>query len=235
MHNNISFFSERCRPHNLLPVAIIPGSLDKQPADLDNFLRPLITELKAGFRPGLTFRTAAGVDVKYKFVLLSLNCDMPAGRKLLGVMTHNAKSFCHVCTRVYRRDPPLVAIPAARAAKNKPRNTIASNLDAANKKKPKVRKIPIKRYYWEGGGAVENMSEPRNLAAHKKVISDIRAAHAQADKTLISKNTGYQHSVTSVDICRSVSILYSRHDAWIFSRPRKNSQQVNVRKAFQQI
>ena len=91
--------SVRFRRENVILIAIIPGP--HEPHDINPYLEPLVNEL-VDLWTGMTFQINDGSQMKNEIVrgaLLSVACDLPAGRKVCGFLGHSA---CLGCSGVIR-------------------------------------------------------------------------------------------------------------------------------------
>ncbi len=91
--------NERKKQSNVLLVGIIPGP--SEPTNLNGFLAPLIKELNELWEGSLL--SVAGCDTKtiVRCALLCAACDLPAGRKLCGLLSYNAHQGCSRCTKSF--------------------------------------------------------------------------------------------------------------------------------------
>lgn len=83
-------------------IGIIPGP-SEPPHDLNSLLEPLVSELK-GFWHGISLdvRTSSGIkNTVVRSALLCVACDLPAGRKVCGFMSHNASQGCSKCKKTF--------------------------------------------------------------------------------------------------------------------------------------
>lgn len=92
----------RYKLENVIIVGIIPGP--KEPEhDINSYLQPLVNELLVFFS-GLTLRvnTPLGIiEENVKCILLCVSCDLPAGRKCCGFLSHNARLGCSRCFKEF--------------------------------------------------------------------------------------------------------------------------------------
>ncbi len=74
---------------------------NKQSDDLNGFLAPLVKELNELWEGSLL--SVAGRDTKtiIRCALLCAACDLPAGRKLCGLLSYNAHQGCSRCTKSF--------------------------------------------------------------------------------------------------------------------------------------
>lgn len=89
----------RFKPENVYLVGILPGPREPSKEQLNNFLEPLVHELKSFWNPGVYYPSTR--DHKngrlVKCALMPLVCDLPALRKTAGFASHNATRFCSFC------------------------------------------------------------------------------------------------------------------------------------------
>lgn len=89
---------QRFKRKNTILLGVIPN-LDKEPARLNEFLKPFVNELLVlwrGIRIGVSDK-----DLFIRAALLSSAADIPAARKICGFMAHNAKFGCSKCLKVF--------------------------------------------------------------------------------------------------------------------------------------
>jgi hypothetical protein len=88
----------RYLPENLF-LAIIPGPREPEAAEISHYLRPIIDECVAAWKPGIhlsktpSSKTGRDVDVA---IVISVN-DLPAARKVSGTAGHGSDFYCTVC------------------------------------------------------------------------------------------------------------------------------------------
>ena len=89
---------KRYKRNNSLLIGIIPGPTE--PAhDLNHILEPLVSELKL-FWEGVSLKINTPSGTRYEVIraaILCVACDLPAGRKVCGFMSHNAAQGCSKC------------------------------------------------------------------------------------------------------------------------------------------
>ena len=86
----------RFRRENVLLIGILPGP-NESSHDINTFLRPLVNEL-LDFWTGINLTVHGHTSDKLiKCALLCGSCDIPAGRKAFGFLSHNAKFGCSRC------------------------------------------------------------------------------------------------------------------------------------------
>ncbi|MEW8562130.1 MAG: hypothetical protein AB2541_08490 [Candidatus Thiodiazotropha sp.] len=90
----------RFKKENMIIVGIIP-SLSKEPSCLDNFLLPMVSELKHLWK-GVSMKTSNSPNgVLVRCALLCCAADIPAARKLCGFLGHSAARGCSKCLKVF--------------------------------------------------------------------------------------------------------------------------------------
>ena len=95
--------SIRYKLENIIIVGIIPGPREPSLGKIDSFLAPLVSELK-DFWDGvvLNVHTPSGIiEQEVKCALMCISCDLPAGRKLLGFLSYNARLGCSRCLKEF--------------------------------------------------------------------------------------------------------------------------------------
>ena len=89
----------RYKQENVLLIGLIPGP--KEPDhDINSFLNPMVEELNQ-FWSGKSLSCNDGAVV-FRCALLCVACDIPAGRKVCGFLSHNAH---FACSRCFKRFP----------------------------------------------------------------------------------------------------------------------------------
>ena len=92
----------RYKRENILLKGVIPGPSEPT-GDINTFLRPLVAEL-TDFWIGITMKVNEMSVINEKSVrcaLLCVACDLPAGRKVCGFLSHNAAKGCSKCLKVF--------------------------------------------------------------------------------------------------------------------------------------
>ena len=86
----------RFQRENVLLIGILPGP-NESSHDINTFLRPLVDKLQS-FWTGINMTIHGyATDKLIKCALLCGSCDIPAGRKAFGFLSHNAKFGCSRC------------------------------------------------------------------------------------------------------------------------------------------
>ena len=92
----------RYKLENVIVVGIIPGP--SEPAhDINSYLQPLVNELLSLWT-GISLRVSIPsgvVEKNIKCALLCIACDLPAGRKSCGFLSHNARLGCSRCLKEF--------------------------------------------------------------------------------------------------------------------------------------
>ena len=90
----------RFKQENVLLIGILPGP--REPSkDINSYLNPLVDELIL-FLEGIDVNIdGSDVTKKIKCVLLGISCDIPAGRKVCGFLSHNAHLGCSKCLKQF--------------------------------------------------------------------------------------------------------------------------------------
>lgn len=92
--------SVRYKVENVMLIGIIPGP-HEPPQDINSFLKPLVDELLL-FLNGTELNVAgSSTKKKVRCALLSVACDLPAGRKVCGFLSYNAQLGCSKCLKKF--------------------------------------------------------------------------------------------------------------------------------------
>ncbi|KAG1609946.1 hypothetical protein G6F46_010396 [Rhizopus delemar] len=95
--------SSRMMLETFILVGMIPGPGEPTDDQLQNFLRPMIAGLNTLYEgmmmPTYQYRNGEMVRV----ALMSVNCDVPAARKVAGFMGQSAHKACNKCSTVFSR------------------------------------------------------------------------------------------------------------------------------------
>ena len=91
---------KRYKRKNMVLIGIIPGPSEPE-RNINSFLEPLVLELEKFWRGiMLNVKTAQGVHAqKIRCAVLCVSCDLPAGRKVGGVLSHSAAKGCSKCKK----------------------------------------------------------------------------------------------------------------------------------------
>ncbi|EIE90280.1 hypothetical protein G6F46_012411 [Rhizopus delemar] len=93
----------RMKFSNIILVGVIPGPHEPNDDQIQNFLKPLVDELLVLYNGVVmpTYQNSNGEVVRV--ALMSINCDMPAARKVAGYMGTMATKACNKCSAAYGR------------------------------------------------------------------------------------------------------------------------------------
>lgn len=83
----------RYKPENVFIVGIIPGSKEPSVLQMNNLLRPLVTELQELW-VGKQLYSSGDLSLNVRAALVVLTCDLPAARKVAGFESHASNLFC---------------------------------------------------------------------------------------------------------------------------------------------
>ena len=89
----------RNKTQNVILVGLIPGPHEPK-HDINTFLSPLVTELKE-FWTGVQMNAGSVGHKIIRCALLCVACDLPAGRKVCGFLSHNAHFGCSRCWKKF--------------------------------------------------------------------------------------------------------------------------------------
>ena len=89
----------RNKTNNIILVGLIPGPQEPQ-HDLNSYLEPLVNELKQFWR-GIELDVHSLGKKKIRCALISVACDLPAGRKVCGILNFNAHLGCSKCWKKF--------------------------------------------------------------------------------------------------------------------------------------
>ena len=78
---------------------LIPGPHEPSTSGFDLFLEPLVAELNE-FWCGVKLRVSS-IEQNVKCALLCISCDLPAGRKVCGFLSYNARLGCSKCLKEF--------------------------------------------------------------------------------------------------------------------------------------
>ena len=92
---------ERFKRENVILVGIIPGP--KEPSgNINSYLSPLVDELETLWNDGVLIKHPGALfPQRFRAALLCVACDVPAGRKTCGFLSHNSRKGCHRCTKQF--------------------------------------------------------------------------------------------------------------------------------------
>lgn len=90
----------RNKQENVILVGIIPGPHEPH-HDLNTYLKPLVSDLLK-FWHGVELNVPClNSTKKISCALLCVSCDLPAGRKVCGFLSHSAHMGCHRCLKKF--------------------------------------------------------------------------------------------------------------------------------------
>ena len=90
----------RFKRENVILVALIPGPSEPS-HDINTLLDPLVDEL-INLWEGVTMEINNGVKEVVRCALLCCACDLPAGRKVCGFLSHSASLGCSKCLKSFK-------------------------------------------------------------------------------------------------------------------------------------
>lgn len=93
----------RMKFSNIVLAGVIPGPHEPNDDQIQNFLKPLVDELLVLYNGVImpTYENPNGELVRV--ALMSINCDMPAARKVAGYMGAMATKACNKCSTAFGR------------------------------------------------------------------------------------------------------------------------------------
>ena len=92
--------AERFRWENIIVLGIVP-SLDKEPKDLNQFLEPVVDELRALWK-GVRLRSCLSrFALTFRAAVISISSDVPATRKICGFKSHSPLVGCSHCLKKF--------------------------------------------------------------------------------------------------------------------------------------
>lgn len=92
----------RYKRSNVILIGIIPGPSEPS-HDINAFLEPLVSELK-NFWKGIILNVNTSGSYhqqKVRCAVICVSCDLPAGRKVCGFLSHSAAMGCSRCTKSF--------------------------------------------------------------------------------------------------------------------------------------
>ena len=90
--------SERYSADNIILLGVIPGPKEPE-LTINTFLEPLVDELLQLWN-GVVMRTHNS-SVLVRSALLCVACDIPAARKVCGLVAHNSLLACSRCSKIF--------------------------------------------------------------------------------------------------------------------------------------
>lgn len=93
---------KRYKRKNMILIGVIPGPSEPL-HDINSILQPLVIELKKFWRGiALQVSTKDGMQERtIRCALLCVACDLPAGRKVCGFLSHSAAKGCSKCRKKF--------------------------------------------------------------------------------------------------------------------------------------
>jgi hypothetical protein len=92
--------SERYHRENIILVGIMPGPKEAKLDSINFFLKPMVDELEELYH-GITLKDGRTI----RAALMSINCDLPAIKKVCGFTAFNSFIPCHKCSDRYPGQP----------------------------------------------------------------------------------------------------------------------------------
>ena len=90
----------RYKRENIIIVGILPGPHEPS-RNINSFLEPLVTELLEFWSGKELCVYGTGTKQKVRCALLCVSCDLPAGRKVCGFVSYNARYGCSKCLKSF--------------------------------------------------------------------------------------------------------------------------------------
>ena len=92
--------SVRFKWENIIVIGIIPG-LDKEPSSLNEFLVPLVKEMKVLWNGVYMKSSLCRVPLRFRAAIACICCDVPAARKICGFKGNNSHRGCSKCFKLF--------------------------------------------------------------------------------------------------------------------------------------
>lgn len=92
--------SVRFKWENIIVVGVIPG-LDKEPESLNEFLVPLVKEMKVLWNGVYLNSSSCCVPLRFRAAIGCICCDVPAARKICGFKSYNSHRGCSKCFKLF--------------------------------------------------------------------------------------------------------------------------------------
>ena len=89
----------RNKTSNVILVGLIPGPQEPH-HDINSYLNPLVHDLKQ-FWDGIELNVHSVGKKKIRCALVCVACDLPAGRKVCGFLSYNARLGCSRCWKQF--------------------------------------------------------------------------------------------------------------------------------------
>ena len=91
--------TQRYKLHNICLIGVIPGPREPE-LTVNSYLKPLMQELLEGRQ--LSVNMGSHIEKKLvRCAILCCSCDLPAGRKLCGLLSHSAHLGCSKCLKFF--------------------------------------------------------------------------------------------------------------------------------------
>jgi hypothetical protein len=96
---------ERYRKENLILLSLLPGPKEPHSHQLNNYLKPLVDELQMMWSDGFKYhcKTEGNEQRTFYGALLCISADIPAARKLGGMLSHAAAYGCSKCKIKFKK------------------------------------------------------------------------------------------------------------------------------------
>ena len=89
----------RYKPENMYLAGIVPGPNGPHLTDLNHYLDPLLDDLVESYEHGIRYSQTAshpGGRISRSVIAAAVN-DLPGGRKVAGLASHNSHHYCFIC------------------------------------------------------------------------------------------------------------------------------------------
>ena len=93
----------RFKWENIIVVGVIPG-LDKEPESLNEFIVPLVKEMKVLWNGVYLNSSLCCIPLCFRAAMVCICCDVPAARKICGFKSHNSHHGCSKCFKLFPRN-----------------------------------------------------------------------------------------------------------------------------------
>ena len=90
----------RFKWENIIVVGVIPG-LDKEPESLNEFLVPLVKEIKVLWNGVYLNSSSCCIPLRFRAAIGCICCDVPAARKICGFKSYNSHRGCSKCFKLF--------------------------------------------------------------------------------------------------------------------------------------
>ena len=85
----------RYKRENVILIGIIPGPCEP-PLTINSYLTPLVLDLLELWH-GVQMEVSGSASQLVRAALIAVSCDLPAGRKVCGFLSHSANLGCSRC------------------------------------------------------------------------------------------------------------------------------------------